>query len=34
VVLPEAARASGASASGDGLGDALNELISTKRMGQ
>jgi hypothetical protein len=34
VVLPEAARASGASASGDGLGDALNELISTKRIGQ
>jgi alkanesulfonate monooxygenase SsuD/methylene tetrahydromethanopterin reductase-like flavin-dependent oxidoreductase (luciferase family) len=34
VVLPEAARASGAAASGDGLGDALNELISTKRTGQ
>ena len=34
VVLPETARPSGASASGDGLGDALNELISTKRMGQ
>jgi alkanesulfonate monooxygenase SsuD/methylene tetrahydromethanopterin reductase-like flavin-dependent oxidoreductase (luciferase family) len=34
VVVPEAARASGATASGDGLGDALNELISTKRAGQ
>jgi alkanesulfonate monooxygenase SsuD/methylene tetrahydromethanopterin reductase-like flavin-dependent oxidoreductase (luciferase family) len=34
VVLPEAARASGATASGDGLGNALNELISTKRTGQ
>jgi hypothetical protein len=34
VVMPEAALASGASASGDGHGDALNELISTKRMGQ
>jgi alkanesulfonate monooxygenase SsuD/methylene tetrahydromethanopterin reductase-like flavin-dependent oxidoreductase (luciferase family) len=34
VVLPEAARASGAAASSDGLGDALNELISTKRTGQ
>ena len=32
VVLPEAARASGAT--GDGLGNALNELISTKRTGQ
>ena len=34
VVLPEAARTTGATASGDGLGDALNELISTKRVGQ
>jgi alkanesulfonate monooxygenase SsuD/methylene tetrahydromethanopterin reductase-like flavin-dependent oxidoreductase (luciferase family) len=34
VVLPEAARASGASASGDGLSDALNDLITTKGMGQ
>ena len=34
VVLPEAARGSGATASGDGLGDAFNELISTKRTGQ
>ena len=34
VVLPEAALASGASASCDGLGDALIELISTKRMAQ
>ncbi len=32
VVLPEAARPSGAT--GDGLRDALNELISTKRTGQ
>lgn len=34
VVLPEAARANGASASGGGLGNVLNELISTKRVGQ
>ena len=34
VVLPEAARAGDAAASGDGLGDALNELISTKRTEQ
>jgi alkanesulfonate monooxygenase SsuD/methylene tetrahydromethanopterin reductase-like flavin-dependent oxidoreductase (luciferase family) len=34
VVLPEVARASGTTASGDGLGDALNELISTKGTGQ
>jgi len=34
VVLPEAARVRGAEASGDGLGEALNELISTKRVGQ
>ena len=34
VVLPEAARARGAAASSDGIGDALNELISTKRSEQ
>jgi hypothetical protein len=34
VVLPEATRATGATASGDGLGAALNEMISTKRVGQ
>ena len=34
VVLPEAARARGATASSDGIGDALNELISTKRSEQ
>ncbi|HVQ49874.1 MAG TPA: LLM class flavin-dependent oxidoreductase, partial [Mycobacterium sp.] len=34
VVLPEAARFNGASASVEGLGDALNELISTKKAGQ
>jgi alkanesulfonate monooxygenase SsuD/methylene tetrahydromethanopterin reductase-like flavin-dependent oxidoreductase (luciferase family) len=34
VVLPEAARARGSAASADGLGGALNELISTKRTGQ
>jgi alkanesulfonate monooxygenase SsuD/methylene tetrahydromethanopterin reductase-like flavin-dependent oxidoreductase (luciferase family) len=34
VVLPEATRANGASASGGGLGNILNELISTKRTGQ
>ena len=33
VVMPEAALASGASASGDGNGDALNELISTRGWG-
>jgi alkanesulfonate monooxygenase SsuD/methylene tetrahydromethanopterin reductase-like flavin-dependent oxidoreductase (luciferase family) len=34
VVLPEAARSSGSSASGDGLGEALNELIATNRAEQ
>jgi hypothetical protein len=34
VVLPQPARANGAAASGDGLRDALNELISTKGTGQ
>ncbi len=34
VVMPEAALASGTSGSGGGLGDALNELISTTGMGQ
>jgi alkanesulfonate monooxygenase SsuD/methylene tetrahydromethanopterin reductase-like flavin-dependent oxidoreductase (luciferase family) len=34
VVLPEATRANGASASGDGLADALNGLISTDGTGQ
>ena len=34
VVLPEAARASGAAAPGDALGHALNELISTTGTGQ
>ncbi|HVQ51287.1 MAG TPA: LLM class flavin-dependent oxidoreductase [Mycobacterium sp.] len=34
VVLPEAARFNGASASVEGLGDALNELISTKKADQ
>jgi hypothetical protein len=34
VVLPEATRSSGSSASGDGLGEALNALIATNRAEQ
>ena len=32
VVLPEAARANTAASPADGLGDALNDLLSTKGM--
>jgi hypothetical protein len=34
VVMPEAARASAPSGSGDGLGEALTDLISTKGTAQ